>query len=169
MGGRWQQTAKSRWFLQEITATSAGNHGNFLRKSRQLPSEITATSATFLGDFGRKVHRFLKVFLRISACSHHGNSNFSLGFLRVPAPGTITFPEDNLSQLAFFWVDYGRFWGFTAIFHLTATTPNTAYYQEVKIRGGSMAVILTKKFSYAKPGWRQGNARRKTTKGKLRI
>ena len=25
---------KSRWFLQEITATSWGNHGNFLRKSR---------------------------------------------------------------------------------------------------------------------------------------
>jgi hypothetical protein len=30
--------------LQEITALSFRNHGNFLKKSRQLLEEITATS-----------------------------------------------------------------------------------------------------------------------------
>ena len=41
---------KSRWFLQEITATSWGNHGNFLRKSRQLLEEITVISEGFLRE-----------------------------------------------------------------------------------------------------------------------
>ena len=36
---------------KKITATSSGNHGNFLRKSRQLLQEITATSWGNHGNF----------------------------------------------------------------------------------------------------------------------
>jgi hypothetical protein len=32
----YEKFQKSRQLLQEITATSSGNHGNFFRKSRQL-------------------------------------------------------------------------------------------------------------------------------------
>jgi len=42
---------KSRQLLQEITATSARNHGNFFKKSRQLLQEITATSSRNHGNF----------------------------------------------------------------------------------------------------------------------
>ena len=42
---------KSRWFLQEITATSWGNHGNNCKKSRQLLKEITVISVGSSGFF----------------------------------------------------------------------------------------------------------------------
>ena len=51
---------KSRWFLQEITATSCRNHGNFLRESRQLLAEITATSCGNHGNFLRKSRQLLE-------------------------------------------------------------------------------------------------------------
>ena len=103
IGGGWRISSKIAPNRLKKQRVGTKNHGNFCNFSRWFPQEVAVISSTFLGDFWRKVPWFLS----------------------IPSLGTITFLEAKHSQLAFFYVVSGRFWGLSSIFHQTSSIRKT--------------------------------------------